>query len=54
MTTFKAVVMAFNLIVVEAYRLDRYDNIACCCNHTTGEVVEAYRLDRYDNFRVSP
>ena len=35
--------------VVEAYRLDRYDNsrsrIMCRSDH----VVEAYRLDRYDN-----
>ena len=39
-----------NSIVVEAYRLDRYDNlcfVTVTCN-TTG-VVEAYRLDRYDN-----
>ena len=37
--------------VVEAYRLDRYDNF-----YSSGtfpclpRVVEAYRLDRYDNF----
>ena len=36
--------------VVEAYRLDRYDNLgkiklSICAN----TVVEAYRLDRYDN-----
>ena len=36
--------------VVEAYRLDRYDNltIARGCPHAD-YVVEAYRLDRYDN-----
>ena len=36
--------------VVEAYRLDRYDNIDVWPKCTlTPPVVEAYRLDRYDN-----
>ena len=39
-----------NRAVVEAYRLDRYDNRVV---HPNGIllhlVVEAYRLDRYDN-----
>ena len=34
--------------VVEAYRLDRYDNV-CVCVCVCVVVVEAYRLDRYDN-----
>ena len=38
-------------IVVEAYRLDRYDNLVKTENLSVGQraVVEAYRLDRYDN-----
>jgi len=43
MTTVACHVVYF-VIVVEAYRLDRYDNFA--------GVVEAYRLDRYDNAEV--
>ena len=36
--------------VVEAYRLDRYDNPSFSFSSTfVVEVVEAYRLDRYDN-----
>ena len=36
--------------VVEAYRLDRYDNLKLVSNEVLPEaVVEAYRLDRYDN-----
>ena len=36
-------------IVVEAYRLDRYDNSAHAVFSCNAPVVEAYRLDRYDN-----
>ena len=35
--------------VVEAYRLDRYDNFNFFFSQSTVFVVEAYRLDRYDN-----
>ena len=35
--------------VVEAYRLDRYDNDLMAGSYHDGRVVEAYRLDRYDN-----
>ena len=35
--------------VVEAYRLDRYDNSKGATSVSRGNVVEAYRLDRYDN-----
>ena len=35
--------------VVEAYRLDRYDNTLAEALHHWTKVVEAYRLDRYDN-----
>ena len=35
--------------VVEAYRLDRYDNKSDCHSRPYPIVVEAYRLDRYDN-----
>ena len=38
-----------NRTVVEAYRLDRYDNSVLYCHVVTIVVVEAYRLDRYDN-----
>ena len=45
--------------VVEAYRLDRYDNIVFCPlglrRFPVGRGrsnVEAYRLDRYDNLEV--
>ena len=37
------------LQVVEAYRLDRYDNLVPFRTTLTLAVVEAYRLDRYDN-----
>ena len=37
------------MTVVEAYRLDRYDNIEICVLCGPMDVVEAYRLDRYDN-----
>ena len=36
-------------VVVEAYRLDRYDNKKSAILHPRYLVVEAYRLDRYDN-----
>ena len=36
--------------VVEAYRLDRYDNLKWLRKNQSRFVVEAYRLDRYDNF----
>ena len=35
--------------VVEAYRLDRYDNMQEFYMFVHHIVVEAYRLDRYDN-----
>ena len=35
--------------VVEAYRLDRYDNSVIILVTKPNRVVEAYRLDRYDN-----
>ena len=35
--------------VVEAYRLDRYDNFYRARGSKHQGVVEAYRLDRYDN-----
>ena len=41
-----------NRTVVEAYRLDRYDNFYSYQPSYRPEVVEAYRLDRYDNFLV--
>ena len=40
-----------SLRVVEAYRLDRYDNIGVSTAEVVSLVVEAYRLDRYDNFK---
>ncbi len=36
-------------MVVEAYRLDRYDNTILLFSASQIVVVEAYRLDRYDN-----
>ena len=41
-----------HLLVVDTYRLDRYDNITCARPITISLVVEAYRLDRYDNLLV--
>ena len=38
-----------NRTVVEAYRLDRYDNFIGVILNQIIVVVEAYRLDRYDN-----
>ena len=51
MTTSVIVFLLPRCFVVEAYRLDRYDNIYFSNGYFTGTVVEAYRLDRYDNFR---
>ena len=40
--------------VVEAYRLDRYDNLCFYVQQVhCRRVVEAYRLDRYDNFGLT-
>ena len=51
MTTSKRTSISTSSVVVEAYRLDRYDNLTI---PTRGRpqisVVEAYRLDRYDNY----
>ena len=49
MTTLSAVFAVFELSVVEAYRLDRYDNFQVFFSVGRRQVVEAYRLDRYDN-----
>ena len=49
MTTVKVKEILLLILVVEAYRLDRYDNSNRCCPFFSGWVVEAYRLDRYDN-----
>ena len=61
MTTSRNIYHIFNSLVVEAYRLDRYDNIVFCplglrrfpvgrgCSN-----VEAYCLDRYDNIGFCP
>ena len=42
------------LRVVEAYRLDRYDNPQVSRASFVAVVVEAYRLDRYDNSSPQP
>ena len=45
--------MTLDARVVEAYRLDRYDNFATISqSNCQVTVVEAYRLDRYDNFCI--
>ena len=49
MTTVRSIEVLSIGVVVEAYRLDRYDNITIRLGITGLEVVEAYRLDRYDN-----
>ena len=51
MTTFELPQLGLFVAVVEAYRLDRYDNRSQACAILSNLVVEAYRLDRYDNFR---
>ena len=49
MTTYNAVFQRRAAQVVEAYRLDRYDNLYNWSPACKPNVVEAYRLDRYDN-----
>ncbi len=49
MTTFWSLEMVGYHLVVEAYRLDRYDNFREQDLPLCRQVVEAYRLDRYDN-----
>ena len=44
----------YGALVVEAYRLDRYDNLLSFFRRRFYRVVEAYRLDRYDNFCTKP
>ena len=53
MTTLVTSVESPALVVVEAYRLDRYDNILHVPALEGIGVVEAYRLDRYDNFNAA-
>ena len=50
MTTTRPLKIPGNYRVVEAYRLDKYDNIEEAVQETYPPwVVEAYRLDKYDN-----
>ena len=49
MTTTEDPEMSHLPLVVEAYRLDRYDNLYAQPAFENQAVVEAYRLDRYDN-----
>ena len=35
--------------VLEAYRLDRYENLLYASTYLSYAVLEAYRLDRYEN-----
>ena len=49
MTTLLLICMCQYSLVVEAYRLDRYDNDNLAQPLAGETVVEAYRLDRYDN-----
>ena len=49
MTTYRLLSRWYEPAVVEAYRLDRYDNLWLWCRRKNRSVVEAYRLDRYDN-----
>ena len=51
MTTLLHVCRLNRIGVVEAYRLDRYDNMLSRLVLASSWVVEAYRLDRYDNFQ---
>ena len=54
MTTLQTTISGDYLYVVEAYRLDRYDNFHSWKDRSHAEfVVEAYRLDRYDNLHSS-
>ena len=50
MTTNEDKTKCSQAVVVEAYRLDRYDNPSYSFFPWNPSVVEAYRLDRYDNF----
>ena len=52
MTTCNNLFHNFEFLVVEAYRLDRYDNSNASTKQASFFVVEAYRLDRYDNSGV--
>ena len=56
MTTHRIGLYRNLILVVEAYRLDRYDNLTINIVTMVLIVVEAYRLDRYDNFpfRIGP
>ena len=49
MTTLVVGVSGVTSSVVEAYRLDRYNNSYAHNRLREEYVVEAYRLDRYDN-----
>ena len=49
MTTWLSIRSRDQFFVVEAYRLDRYDNFELSSRDRFFPVVEAYRLDRYDN-----
>ena len=53
MTTLFFTISPLTKDVVEAYRLDRYDNVVSVTVTVFSTVVEAYRLDRYDNFSCS-
>ena len=50
MTTLVGLLQGCCQFVVEAYRLDRYDNALGLVLRREQVVVEAYRLDRYDNY----
>ena len=50
MTTFEIYVNILNKEVVEACRLDGYDNFDLVAEQRECDVVEACRLDGYDNF----
>ena len=54
MTTSGEVILVAGRRVVEAYRLDRYDNLFPRPAVQHFLVVEAYRLDRYDNSALAP
>ena len=49
MTTFLSYYMGSHAVVVEAYRLGKYDNILTLDGTPIFMVVEAYRLGKYDN-----
>ena len=54
MTTSHCPALTDQTIVVEAYRLDGYDNMKMGAVRRSTPVVEAYRLDGYDNFYPPP